>query len=51
MISLEKRALIGEVEVKLYGKDGLLKAYRKSKNITVTKGFQAVCDMMEHNGN
>jgi len=46
MISLEKRALIGEVETRLYGKDGLLKAFRKSKNLTVTKGFQAVCDMM-----
>lgn len=46
MISLEKRALIGEVEARLYGKNGLLKAFRKSKNITVTTGFQAVCDMM-----
>jgi len=46
MISLEKRALIGEVEARLYGKDGLLKEFRKSKNLTVTAGFQAICDMM-----
>ncbi len=46
MISLEKRALIGEVETRLYGKDGLLTSYRKAKNLTVTKGFQNVCDMM-----
>lgn len=46
MISLEKRALIGEVETRLYGKGGLLTSYRKSKNLTVTSGFQAVCDMM-----
>ncbi|MHA1330139.1 MAG: hypothetical protein ACTSR2_03585 [Candidatus Hodarchaeales archaeon] len=46
MISLEKRALIGEVESKLYGPDGLLRSYRKSKNLTVNIGFQQVCDMM-----
>ena len=46
MISLERRALVGEVELRLYGESGILKAYRKSKNITVTKGFQSVCDMM-----
>ena len=46
MISLERRALVGEVETRLYGKGGLLRSFRKSKNITVTKGFQAVCDMM-----
>lgn len=46
MISLEKRALCGEVESRLYGKNGLLRSYRKSKNLTVTKGFQNVCDMM-----
>lgn len=46
MISLEKRGLCGEVETKLYGKDGLLRSYRKTKNITVTTGFQLTCDMM-----
>jgi len=46
MISLEKRALCGEVETRLYGKNGLLRSFRKVKNITVTTGFQCVCDMM-----
>lgn len=46
MISLEKRALIGEVETRLYGKDGLLSSYRKAKNLTVNIGFRQVCDMM-----
>lgn len=46
MISLEKRGLIGEVETKLFGPNGLLKSYRKSKNLTVNVGFRAVCDMM-----
>jgi len=46
MISLEQRALIGEVESRLYSKKGLLRSYRKSKNLTVTVGYQAVCDMM-----
>ena len=46
MISLESRALCGEVETRLYGKNGLIRSFRKSKNMTVTKGFQMVCDMM-----
>lgn len=46
MISLEKRAIIGEVETKLYGKTGILSSYRKTKNLTTTGGFQATCDMM-----
>jgi hypothetical protein len=46
MISLEKRCLIGEVETKLYSPDGLLKSFRKSKNITVNSGFRTICDMM-----
>ena len=46
MISLENNAMVGEVEVSLYGKDGILKEYRKSKNLTTTVGFQVVCDMM-----
>jgi len=46
MINLESRALVGECEVKLYSKDGLLKEFRKVKNITVTSGFAAVCAQM-----
>lgn len=46
MIGLEKRALLGEVETRLYGEDGLLASFRKAKNLTVTKGFEQVCDMM-----
>lgn len=46
MINLEKRGLIGQVEARLYGEDGLLKAFRKTKNITVDVGFSAICDMM-----
>lgn len=51
MISLEKRGLIGEVETKLFGPDGLLKSYRKSKNLTVDVGFRNVCDMMGKSSN
>jgi len=46
MINLESRALIGECEVKLYSKDGLLKEYRKVKNLTVSAGFLVVCSQM-----
>lgn len=46
MISLEQRALIGEVETRLYSRKGLLRSYRKSKNLTVTSGYQNVCDQM-----
>jgi len=46
MISLERKGLIGEVETKLYGPTGILTTYRKTKNITVTTGFQMTCDMM-----
>jgi hypothetical protein len=42
----ELSGLKGEFEVKLYGPDGILKDYRKVKNMTVTTGFQNVCDLM-----
>lgn len=46
MINLEKRGLVGEAEVKLYGPEGILKSFRKTKNLTVKIGFRTVCDMM-----
>lgn len=46
MNKLELSGLKGEFEVKLYGPNGLLKDYRKVKNMTVTSGFTAVNYLM-----
>lgn len=43
---IEVAGLKGEFEVFLYDEKKALKAYRHVKNLTVTAGFQSVCDDM-----
>jgi hypothetical protein len=43
---IEACGLKGEFEVFLYDKKGMLKDYRKVKNLTVDDGFAAVCAAM-----
>jgi len=43
---IELVGIKGEFEIKLYGPDGILKAYRKECNLVVTTGFDEVCDCM-----
>lgn len=49
-MNLEKAALVGEMECRLYGPRGLLKEFRKVKNITVNTGFDTICLMMGKGG-
>ena len=50
MVQIDKMALKGEFEMKLFGPDGLLKQYRKVSNLTVNTGFSTVCKMMGQGG-
>ena len=47
---IEITGLKGEFEVFLYDSSKKLKAYRHVKNLTVSAGFHAVCDMMGEGG-
>lgn len=42
-MDIELVGIKGEFEIKLYGPDGLLKDYRKIKNLVVNSGFNTVC--------
>lgn len=49
-MKIEKNGLCGKAEARLYDQSGLLRIFRITKNITVTVGFEAVCDMMGKTG-
>lgn len=46
MRNVELKGLVGQVDLKLYGSDGLLREFRRVKNTTVQEGFEAVRDQM-----